>query len=482
MATKIPGHIEFAGDYALDSISIHTHFGERIDIKKVVIELNIYESIYKNALTGSIVIGDSQNLVGKLELNGTERISFKLSTPGAESAASSSGVNRAIVDASVETGHPFHVYKISDRKQINPGTTVYTLHFGSREFMRNLRTKVSQAYEGRLDTTVLKIMMDKNYIDTKKEMSMEPTGNTHKIVIPNMRPYDAINMIAKRSLAQKSGAVGYYFYETTKGIYFRSWDNMVSVKGSFDRPIKQEFYYMPMNVDDKTIQDKINHDFAANTALGTYGHRVITHNLFDKSYKESSYNYANEFSNSKHTDLANEKSNRERYAVAADSNVDEDDKKMSQYDESKVSLRSTTQFLHNRETGAGYGLDVQQDGPKLAERISQRSQVKYGTTLKLIVKGQSYLEVGDLIKFNLLKIEPKNDLGEYDKQYSGKYVITKIRHQILSEGYTMALECAKDSVRYGFKQNDFKIEKNPNHPGLRDTYEKEEPDRPNRHA
>ena len=83
--------------------------------------------------------------------------------------------------------------------------------------------------------------------------------------------------------------------------------------------------------------------------------------------------------------------------------------------------------------------------------------------------------MGDLIKFNLLKIEPKNDLGEYDKQYSGKYVITKIRHQILSEGYTMALECAKDSVRYGFQQNDFKIEKNPNFPGLRNTYEKEEP-------
>jgi len=40
--------------------------------------------------------------------------------------------------------------------------------------------------------------MDKNYIDTKKEMSMEPTGNAHKIVIPNMRPYDAINMIARK--------------------------------------------------------------------------------------------------------------------------------------------------------------------------------------------------------------------------------------------------------------------------------------------
>ena len=125
---------------------------------------------------------------------------------------------------------------------------------------------------------------------------------------------------------------------------------------------------------------------------------------------------------------------------------------------------------------------MQQDGSKLVQRVSQRNQVKHGTTLRLVIKGQSYLEVGDLIKFNLLKIEPKNELGEYDKQYSGKYVITKIRHQILSEKYTMALECVKDSVRYGFQQNDFKIEKNPNHPSLRDTYEKEEPDTPNRHA
>ena len=49
-------------------------------------------------------------------------------------------------------------------------------------------------------------------------------------VVPNMRPFDAINMIAKKTLPEKSGGVGYYFYETTKGIYFRSWDNMCSVK------------------------------------------------------------------------------------------------------------------------------------------------------------------------------------------------------------------------------------------------------------
>ncbi len=55
----------------------------RLYIKNLVQELNIYESIYKNALTGSIVIIDAQNLIAKLEIQGLERISFKLSTPGA---------------------------------------------------------------------------------------------------------------------------------------------------------------------------------------------------------------------------------------------------------------------------------------------------------------------------------------------------------------------------------------------------------------
>ena len=202
MAGKNQDHIEFAGDYNLNHVFLHDHMGDMTDIKKMMVELNVYESIYKNALTGSIVVADAQNLISKLEINGTERISFKLSTPGAMD-------KRSMIDASVDTGHPFHVYKITDRRQLKPGTLIYTLHFASREFMRNLRTKVSQAYTGRYDTTVLKILMDNNYLDTKKEMSFEPTGNADKVVIPNMRPFDAINMIAKKALPEKSDGVGY---------------------------------------------------------------------------------------------------------------------------------------------------------------------------------------------------------------------------------------------------------------------------------
>ena len=481
MAVKIPNNIEFAGDYDLKHIFLHNHFGEVIDIKNLVQEMNIYESIYKNALTGSVVIIDAQNLIAKLEIQGLERISFKLSTPGANNT-------RDIVDASEATGHPFHVYKITDRKQLAPGTLLYTLHFGSREFMRNLRTKVSQAYDGRLDMSVLNILTDENYLDSKKEMTYEPCGNSDKIVVPNIRPFDAINMIASKSLPEKSNGVGYYFYETTKGFHFRSWDNMISVNGRHTRDTKQQFYYMPLNITDPEIEDKINHEYksvesyrfinnfhdvAANTVGGTYGHRVISYNLFDKSFEQDDYNYHYDFNFSKHTETAGRDVN-EKFAIA-ESFVDEDDLTVSDYPESRVSLQSTTKFLHNEDKGAVYGLDVLQDGKLTGKRIAQQAQVIQGTTLKLVVKGQSYLEAGDLIEFKLRSVDEKNPDGAEDPQYAGKYVITKIRHQISPEKYMMILECVKDSVKEGFSTSDYKIPRNQNIATLRNTYEVEEP-------
>ena len=483
MATKTPNTIEFAGDYDLNHVFLHNHLKEITDIKNVMIELNIFESIFNNALTGSIVITDAQNLIAKLELNGTERISFKLSTPGALG-------KRNTIDASVETGHPFYVYKITDRRQIAPGTNLYTLHFGSREFMRNLRTKVSQAYSGNTAYQVIKILMDENYLDSKKEISYEPTGNINDIVIPNMRPFDAINMIAKKTLPEKSDGVGYYFYETTKGIYFRSWDNMCSVKGRQKRDTKQIFRYMPMNVNDETIDDKMNHDYqsvesyrfvnnfhdiAANISLGTYAHKAITYNLFDKSYEESIYNYELDYMRSKHTDQTADRFAREKYAVAAESIVDTDDKKISEYPESRVSLQTTTQFLHDEDKGAGYGLDVVQDGVKFIQGESIKNSILYGTTLHMVVKGQSYLEPGDIIEFKLISVDEKNPDGEEDPQYSGRYVITKIRHQVNATKYTNAIECVKDSTKQGFSTGYKKLEKINNFAGVRNIYTAEEP-------
>ena len=454
---------KFAGDYVLNSIILTNHVGMKVDIKYIMIELNIYESIYKNAVTGSIVIADATNQIARMSIQGLERIAFHLKTPGVSYG------KEDVIDASEETGEPFHIYKISDRKQATPGLTIYTLHFASREFMRNMRTKVSQAYDGKFDRAVIDIMKDKNYLDSRKKLHYESTGNKGKIVIPNLNPFDAINMIAQKSVPEKSNGVGYYFYETTGGYYFRSWASMITSQGQFARPYKQDFYYQPLKMSTEskaTKQTKIErafqsveeyqftnnfHDVAANTLLGTYGHRIISHNIFNKSYDITDYKYHQEFRKTPHTDTVGVTSNN-KFAVM-DTPVDYDNaKNLSDYSESRVSLQPISPFLHDEDVGR-YGLDTEADGMKTGQSVSQYNQVVHGTALKLTVPGQSYIQAGDLIRFNLkdVNLDNNENPNPEDPRFAGNYIITKIRHKVTGDDYKMILECAKDSVATSYQ-------------------------------
>ena len=450
---------DFAGDYVLKEVIIINHIGKKIDVKNIMTELNIYESIFKSAVTGSVILADTTNQIARMSIQGLEKISFKLATPGVSYG------KEDVVDATEETGEPYYIYKVTDRKQATPNMIIYTLHFASREFMRNMRTKVSQAYDGKYDRAVIDIMQDKDYLDSRKKLHYEPTGNANKIVIPNLPPFDAINMIAKRSVADKSNGVGYYFYETTTGYYFRSWQNMITSQGNFARPPRQDFYYQPLKMHREAARNRLQeqtqvergyesveeyqfvnnfHDVVANTTLGTYGHRVISHNLFDKSYDVSDYHFHNKFNKTPHADTVENTYNK---SPIAHTPVDYDNNDgISDYAESRVSLQATTPFLHNKDVGT-YGLDAIQDGEKTGERISQGNQVTLATALKLTVKGQSYLQPGNLIRFHLRDINADIDKDNpVDPRFSGNYIITKIRHMVHLEEYKMILECAKDSV------------------------------------
>ena len=444
-------NIEFAGDFNLPSIVLHNYKNKGrpvdggnkrgVDIKHMVQEFNIFVSMFSGAITGSMVLADSTNLIGNLPIQGTERLTFKLATKG-----------MPIIDCSDETGHPMHIYKLSDKQQAKDGMQIYVLHFCSREFLRNLRTKVSKAFSGTLDQMVNSIMTDKEFIDTRKDLFFQKTRNQDKIVIPNKRPFSAISMLCKRAMADNSKHVGYYFYETTKGFHFRSWESLCVRDNKEPRNPVQTFRYMPMNIDDPDVDDKIVHDYtsvedykfvnnfhdvAANTALGTYGHRVITHNLYNKSYREDDFHYHNEYNKTAHT---------EQNVPIVDTPVDYDDNGISDYAESRVTVQPTSQFVHNEDTGA-FGIDVELDGKSEGLRESLVNQTIAGTRLQMTVKGQSILEVGDVIHFDLISVENRtNSAGAPDPQYSGRYIITKIRHRVTKDDYKMVLECAKDSV------------------------------------
>jgi hypothetical protein len=124
---------------------------------------------------------------------------------------------------------------------------------------------------------------------------------------------------------------------------------------------------------------------------------------------------------------------------------------VSDYPESRVSLQPTTQFLHGDDTGH-FGTDVADDGKFEGSRISQKNQVLAGTRIHLQIKGLSYLSAGDVIEFNFRRTDYRNKTGEYDRQYSGRYIITAIRHKTTNKQYTQLIECSKDSVNIPFEK------------------------------
>ena len=468
MGSSHPDVYDFAGDYNLNGIILQAHdgtggrFGEGgVNIQSLVQELNIYEGITQAAIYGTLVLVDSVNLITNLPIQGTERLMFKLSTPGTSKL-------EHIVDASEESGHPFYVYKVSNKQQGSQGTLVYTIHFASREFLRNIRTKVSQAYSGKMSSMVQEIMADKQGLDSRKTLYYEETKNQDKIVMPNISPFKAIGLVSKRALPKYGQGVGYYFYETTKGFYFQSWENMCAQYARIENTPVQTYVYQPRNITDPDVEElgetKIEqdlksveeykfintfHDTAAAQALGTYGHRVISYNLYSKAFKTTDYHYHDQFDKTVHADYTNDLGLTGTNPQIRDNPVDYDNLGVSDYAESLVSLSPTTQFLHNEETGS-YGTDVADDGKFDGIRNAQRMQVTAGTTIEMTVPGQTQIMPGLIIDFEIRPVETEGQTADkkaYDPQYSGRYVITKVRHRITKQDYKMVFECKKDSVR-----------------------------------
>ena len=73
--------------------------------------------------------------------------------------------------------------------------------------------------------------------------------------------------------------------------------------------------------------------------------------------------------------------------------------------------------------------------------------------LDLLVNGNSLLQAGDMITFDIPLMRPLgDDKQEMSPYYSGRYLITAIKHTIsIKDGqYLMTLKCMKDAVRNRF--------------------------------
>jgi hypothetical protein len=444
------------GDYVLSDVILTSYRSEsgnntnfKISVKTLVSEINLYESINNKTLSGNIVLIDAQNVVAALPLTGFERIEFKMFTPS---------ISRGF-DFTDKTGHPMYIYRIGNRQGVNPRTQIYTLFFTSKEMVRNEKVRVKKAYTGQISNAVTDILRDPDILDTEKNIFVEETLGLHRYIGTTEKPFDFIDTLSKSARSRKYHNPGMYFYETSYGFNFRSVESMLAITDNQARPVVARFEPKPMNIRVNGNRDIIREMKVAshfeikdqfntlkNLRNGIYAATTTEYDSFYKTHKDLVFDYHKDYELANHTEHNKNGGKVDDKSIAPI--INEGGKMISDYKEGTQYVVPVTSFLHGVIPNAPMA-------EILPRRLSSRLAFE-SFKLELTVPGFTGVSAGELIAFDMPSYAPVNTTNpmDHDPYMSGRYLIGAIRHHISSRTnkHTMVLECIKDSVRYGYPE------------------------------
>jgi len=447
----------------------------KLDIKSLVIEVNIYESIFNKCLSGNIVLFDANNIISQYPLTGFERIEFKLRSPG---------INR-FFDFSEKTGHPMYIYQVSDRFEISPRSQAYIIHFCSKEMIRNEQVIVSKSYKDTISNIASFILYEDINLDTQKKFFVEPSYSVHQYVFPQISPFECIDLISKDVRSLRYDNSGFYFFETAEGFNFKSLENLLALTSEVGRPTMARFESIPANVRNQPMgqrdvgremmiiqeyQVTSQFDTLKNLRNGVYGSNLITHDLLKKTFRNTIFDYFNDFELSFHTELF--KNGR--------ANLSQGITPLTKFNKDKfVSEESGVLYFKSSTTQLHDNVEIPETPQILQKRLSQRLAFE---TFKIEIKvhGFTGISVGDMVTLILPSygVKDKTDPKDQDPILSGRYLVASIRHQInqSDKKHYMFLECLKDSVKipYSSEFTDTFTDREKKEKGVISTYEQDD--------
>ena len=445
-----PGAFEL-GDVILISYRSFDGSGspKRLDIRNLVQEFSIYESIDGKFLSGDMTLLDATNAIQELPITGFERVEFFFRTPGTTKG----------FDFSVKSGHPMFVYSLQNRQGVNPRSQIYTLKFISLEAIRDHQTRISKAFSGGIDQMVIDIC--KNYLNTKKDILVEETKGNYKIVVPRIKPTQAIENFRKNARSKDYENSGFHFYENALGFQFKSYEGLYCKKDGSPREVKAHYSPKVKNVGENDIYNlqsvesfEIKQQFNTleNTYNGVYSSRLITHDLFTKTFKEYDFDYNVEYGKQNHLEQDASGGKRDDNGILPYFNYDKGDT-FGTKNEGVLHFQSSTSKVHN---------DYEQPEAEeiLQKRISQHIAAN-NLIIEITVPGTTEINVGDIVNFSLPKYAAatEDDKKDQDKYLSGRYLISAARHHVstLNKRHTLVLELIKDSFNVGYPDEEIDL-------------------------
>ena len=445
--------LQYAGDYLVEKLELVTSAGTPIDLRSLYMGLTLYEDIFSLTVTGTLTIHDSTNLTSLGPIIGQEYLYIKIRTPFDNTDGSTT------IDFSENA---FIVHSVVRREAVGDKIQMIALSFVSQELIKNQRLKVTQSFVGSWSDIVEKVMTDPNILNSKKDISIEPSAGIKKYVSPNIRPLDIITLAKQQAVAVFKGEPTYLFYETLKGFNFRTlaslYNDPVQLTYSAMTPGAnyQDGVFDIMKELSNIIEFNIvaNNDNIASYRTGMYGSKLITHDIIGKTYTTEVYNYLDDFENEHHIVGGVNQGNQE-FPLASEILVTEEGKRVSDFPARTfvmpTSLTGGVDSQHTTENNTNPYMAY--DPHKWCQRRnSQMIQLDNALQVNILVHGNTLVNAGDKVLLNLpyTAVIKSSKNEKFDRFYKGPFLIKRIRHDCIMNSsprrHRMYMNLVKDSL------------------------------------
>ena len=447
--------IQYAGEFFIKELKIHTSSGNIIDFTESdsVLGIEIYEDIFSTSLTGSLILVDVDNISENGPVIGQEFLTLKIGTPSL---------------GEYDISFTFNIHKVSAKLDVNKNAQVLSLSFITPELLRNNRTRVSKSYTETISNIIQDVLKDPRYINTKKKLFIEDTAGIRKVVSPNYHPYKFISNLTNEAISN-SGSQNFVFFENIKGIHFKTLDHIMQSEtvgdyamgdvGTIDGKTGDKGKAVDIEKDFKKPMGMgiiSNNDMLLNTMSGMLGSKIIKYDIYNKTYEVNRYGYFSDFEENK-TISPN--------PVYNNNSIDEFGNNVGMFSDARIFLQPTsisgTDVTQTNETSS-YSYTQNGLTNKLLQRRAKITELNSGINIALKVNGNTTISIGETINIKLPVSGRVHEGGDFDAYYSGKYIITKLKHQFdnTNKKHIIEMNAAKDSITTKLPNNSEAIEPN----------------------
>ena len=418
------------------------------DVRTSVAELNVFESLDKPYLTGTVVILDDKALFDAINFQGTERFRVKL-------ASADNSLNTVFERTFMMTG-----IERSIKSNDNGKSSMYVITLLDEHAYLSSLKRISRSFNGRIDKIIIKLLatqmnmdVDISYLFKGDGKESAPIQTSIKGIIPNLSPIAAIKWLVSRATTVTGSPFFAYASMHDNNLRLGNLDCMLSQK-AFNS--KLPYTYNPANVSNADTQTEVEKTFtikALKTSKMANTLKLIQEGAVTSGMCNTNLNTGQIFN--QHFSVRDTLDKLSGHGIIGENqNVFDTEFLMN---ENPVDTFNA-QNIHTVTSSGTYGryksYHDEFDATKFKKKLESKALTNhlYKNMMNVVVEGAGFIvskaSVGDIVNLKIVNDNTEQDKNAseedlIDKAKSGDCIIYDTRHTFSGTQHTVSINVCK---------------------------------------